>query len=697
MKTARIFFVALGLLLLLTSCFLSNPWLNVDKSESALLPPDVINDTMRSFAGPFQYETLLPVDLKLEVAFFEQDPTGGDLREIDPESVKAVVVLSDSEGNVVYESSLQADGTLDAQLAIPAALEDMVLMVRALGYEDRSVTIPDLVQFAKIDRKMSLISQGPADVAKGQTMPDSDGDGIPDVYDAFPNDPNYAFKLNVPDDDEALTVAFEDLYLVERAGDADYNDFVASYTIEELYGKEPDQPDQPTLLKTIKITATAVQKLAGYNHLFGIAIGYEKEDENLQVKIEATFYDEFGSITVQLRPFENITAPADSTYKNKAIVPLFLSTKHAIGKQASVVVDFGTGIPRDKVELAPYDPFLYVYDTRYDIHLIGKDPLPEIPYITELKSDAGGLYNFMDDEGFPWALLVPTTWQHPDETQFIEEVYPFFKDWRKDKGASNSDWYLRRVDPDNQPPGPPSSFYPGALEFDAGTASVQEKKLQLKLGKDPEGGPVTLHHSDLPGYITMDQTGDQELTVKVIDAPAGELNVYFWCEDEWKARSEFVPLTISFVDKTAEPVWIIETFVNPFLESDTYLSLFDASGNRIAEDDNGNPDQANHKGCSRISIVGGLAAGTYYIKVENRTGDGNPNYGIRVLDYDPGAVIPTTPTTTNENDGGIDDAIDGTGVDDGIPTNPVPINIGDEISRAIAPAGDVDWFELTVP
>ena len=126
MKTARVFFVALGLLLLLTSCFLSNPWINGDKSESALLPPDIINDTMRSFAGPFKYETLLPVDLKLEVAFFEHDPTGGDLREINPGSVKAVVVLSDSEGNVVYESALQEDGTLDAQLAIPSALEDMV-------------------------------------------------------------------------------------------------------------------------------------------------------------------------------------------------------------------------------------------------------------------------------------------------------------------------------------------------------------------------------------------------------------------------------------------------------------------------------------------------------------------------------------------------------------------------------------------
>jgi hypothetical protein len=153
-----------------------------------------------------------------------------------------------------------------------------------------------------------------------------------------------------------------------------------------------------------------------------------------------------------------------------------------------------------------------------------------------------------------------------------------------------------------------------------------------------------------------------------------------------------------------EPPIVIETFVNPYSWNDTYLRLFDFAGNLIAEDDNGNPDQANHKGCSRINIAGGLESGTYYIRVHKVynpiDGDGNPNYGIRVVDYDPGDSIPTTSTTTDETEppGPEDDAIDGTGVDDGLPTNPVSISIGDELSRAISPEDtDVDWFVLVIP
>ena len=127
-------------------------------------------------------------------------------------------------------------------------------------------------------------------------------------------------------------------------------------------------------------------------------------------------------------------------------------------------------------------------------------------------------------------------------------------------------------------------------------------------------------------------------------------------------------------------------------ENDTYIILYDASGNLIAEDDDSNPDQTNHKGCSRINYTGGLSSGTYYIKVNNPTATGNPNYGIRVLDYDPGASLPSI-TGANENDGYSDDNAVGN-----VPTNPVPIYLDDVLSRSIFPLiDDVDWFVLVLP
>jgi len=141
------------------------------------------------------------------------------------------------------------------------------------------------------------------------------------------------------------------------------------------------------------------------------------------------------------------------------------------------------------------------------------------------------------------------------------------------------------------------------------------------------------------------------------------------------------------------PQIVIDTFTSEnYSESDTYLTLYDSVGSMIDEDDNGNPDQVNHKNCSRIDYQGGLYGGTYYIKVENRTSTGNPNYNLRILDYDPGISFPTLPEA-NENDGNSDDGDVGN-----VPTNPVSIELGEVLSRTTFPfGGDVDWFVLVLP
>ncbi|HUS87814.1 MAG TPA: hypothetical protein VMW91_00340, partial [Desulfosporosinus sp.] len=177
MKTARYLIVALGcLLLLLSSCFLDSPGLNTGRSESLYLPPDQINDSARSFSEPFEYETLLPVSLNLQIDFYETvlAAEGSSLLEIPPEAGKAIVTLKDSNGNLVYEGGVQADGTVKAQLAVPAAQENMILTVKAQGYQERSVAIANLVNYTEINRTMGLMYEGVT--AKAQVLTDSDVD-----------------------------------------------------------------------------------------------------------------------------------------------------------------------------------------------------------------------------------------------------------------------------------------------------------------------------------------------------------------------------------------------------------------------------------------------------------------------------------------------------------------------------------------
>ena len=99
---------------------------------------------------------------------------------------------------------------------------------------------------------------------------DTDGDGVPDLYDAFPGNPAAAFVQNVPADGPVSDgIAFEDLFGRSQAGDADYNDFIAEYRIQEIL--DPDE-----IVRSIRVDANARVKLAGYNHEFGIRIdGFE--------------------------------------------------------------------------------------------------------------------------------------------------------------------------------------------------------------------------------------------------------------------------------------------------------------------------------------------------------------------------------------------------------------------------------------
>jgi LruC domain-containing protein len=579
MKTAKYVIVAMGLLLLLSSCFMSSPWLAGGEGDSVYLPPDVIKDTTRSGSEPFQFETLLPVDLNLEIDFYDLNTVGLDKaapEEISAIAGQAVVVITDSKGNLVYEGAVQADGSLDDQMVLPAAPEDMTLTVKAYGFQDRSVKINDLVKYSKIDRKMGLMSEGLSAKELGDPEEwDRDGDLIPNIYDAFPDDPDYAFALRYPpNEDEYLTVAYEDLYLEKDAGDADYNDFLVKYVIYENIGY---QVTKKNMLMNATVEATAEVKIAGYDHLFGIAFGcYLDSDETLDGEFTLTYFDSDGNEqTINQNTYDlskllvAVTESDESPFNYKAVIPLFGSTEAATSgptkKKAVITVTFEDGIERDKVQLAPYDPFLYVWNTSYDIHLVGEQALPSIPELPWIDSiegpnsgDAMGSYTFMDGAGYPWALLVPVDWEHPPETVHIEEVYPFFENWRMSDGASDTNWYLRKMDPGNEPPGAPV-LSADALTFDSTDSALQEEKLDITLGTDADE-PVSLHWTDLPTYVKIvDNTEGSEshkVTVelaKILDVPE-EFNIYFWCEDAKGARSEFTPLNLTFEEPAAEPV-----------------------------------------------------------------------------------------------------------------------------------------------
>ena len=117
----------------------------------------------------------------------------------------------------------------------------------------------------------------------------------------------------------------------------------------------------------------------------------------------------------------------------------------------------------------------------------------------------------------------------------------------------------------------------------------------------------------------------------------------------------------------------------------------DAPPTSIAEADGG----GDHNGCARIDYTGGLAPGTYYVRVRGQKSTTDGFYAVRILlapddDYEggdwffPDISDPDTYETDDNPPSG------------GVPTDAVPIAVGGKLNRALTD-GDVDWLVFTLP
>jgi LruC domain-containing protein len=407
MKARALGAISAAVITILASCALSVPRPGAGSTE---LPPDTVADVTRTYAGDFDFATVLPVALKLTVSPY----TEGAQRSLKKTASEGVIVaeLRDAAGHLVYAGRVGSDGALNAQLQLPTGSQDMTLTLSGAGMETRQVLLRNVVRYSEIRRTLPVLFDADASRA-AELLSDRDGDLVPDIYDAFPDDPASAFQYNTPADGN-LTVAWEDLFGMAQAGDADYNDFIARYRVTET-------ADAANRIKTVSVDVTADTKLAGYDHTFGIRI----DSFAGSAVLTGTYIDTAGTLR-SLGP-QTVTAPLN--------VEIFQNTRYAVGQQAGFTLEFAESqsIEPGAVETdrPPYNPYLLVRNTGKEIHLMGEQ---------DLRGSTSE--SFQDAQGFPWGLLVPADWVHPDEGQRIEVHYPRFTNWRESFGMLHGNWYL---------------------------------------------------------------------------------------------------------------------------------------------------------------------------------------------------------------------------------------------------------------
>ncbi|TGK15612.1 LruC domain-containing protein [Leptospira fluminis] len=362
-------------------------------------------------------DTSAPVDF----AFDTTRTLNVNVQVIDPVapvngSLVQLTIPSATPGAANYRSVFTAytntSGQVTGSFTVDGDTKTVHMQVQAYGkFYDVDINI---AQVSVIDRRISI-----SFTAVETLLIDTDGDGVPDVNDAYPTDPTRAFIVRIPAENY-YSIAFEDLF--PKEGDSDFNDYVVRAHFEEDLNAHGG-------VARVRGYFTHVAKGASYSHTlhFGLPTAANVGSYTLTqlgydgTTVEQTLTGTGPTLTnLQLLGNSSTTIPSWNSRKTDTF---------QIGKTANLEVILTSPISTTDLGAPPFDTYLHVINTNKEIHAAGK------------YFDANGADLYRDGTGFPWFLLVPGNFKWPYETVNIRISYPQFQPWYQSLGTADLDWY----------------------------------------------------------------------------------------------------------------------------------------------------------------------------------------------------------------------------------------------------------------
>ena len=247
---------------------------------------------------------------------------------------------------------------------------------------------------------------------------DTDGDGILDQDDAFPEDSEAAFEFFTPSKYGKGTIAFEDLW--PSTGDYDFNDAALSYQAIAVLNAD-------NMAVRLDFVCNIKANGAGFTN----GIGFEIEGL-APTQIESVS----GAILTQ--NFISVNPNGTEANQDNAVIILADNVNNIL-TETTISIRFVEPISTSDLGVAPFNPFIIVNGVREkEIHL---------PYMntTNLGTFNGGNNdpdgNFISDKGFPWAISIIHDFKVPKEKVDITAAYNFFTSWAESGGIEVKDWY----------------------------------------------------------------------------------------------------------------------------------------------------------------------------------------------------------------------------------------------------------------
>ncbi|MCS7204950.1 MAG: LruC domain-containing protein [Leptospiraceae bacterium] len=417
--------------------------------------------------GNFNFNTSITIPININIS----DPSG------PVEGALVNVVDPSRSDTILYQGVSNEDGNVVGEVTIPSNTEEIVINIYIGNYQADPITID--VQ----NENNQFLQEIVVEVSFNQnvenliaSVTDSDGDGVMDSHDAYPEDPSRSARIVVPNTGVSI-VAFEDLYPVP--GDADSNDIVLAVVNEEDLNAEG---------KVVRIRGKYIflANHAGYDLSVFINL---PGSGNFKAKVSKILVDnelnlqqkeERNNVDIHLSNFQrvpifikhagyfnnkNYNRRGEAFYSHHEMGNIILNSNEYPagylrnqGISAGVInslggkpvtrthfmseVEFILDQPIAKTDLpsAPYDLFIYVHNTGHTVHFPGFyfDNNGRDRYIYHNPGHAR--------HKFPWVFVVPEPWNWPNNANYIGQSYPKFTQWYQNDGRIYEDWYRRDRD-----------------------------------------------------------------------------------------------------------------------------------------------------------------------------------------------------------------------------------------------------------
>jgi LruC domain-containing protein len=351
-----------------------------------------------------------------------------------------------------FNSNNGANGTAGPSAATSqhhVALIDRNRQRIVLGFED--INRDNIGSDLDFNDALFYVSASNYAAISGANLPnlgtplDTDGDGVVDTDDDYPNDPakannNFAYG----------SLAFEDLWPYQ--GDYDFNDLVVDYSTNLISNASNE-------LVEIELEYNFIASGAYRNNGFGVQI-----DGLLPSDISSSTAPQLYGNYIQLNGNNTEAGQSSAVFiitdqvKERMGVSrsTFVNTVQGDTEFPSVVVSnrivLTHPVPMSQVGAAPFNPFLISDGNRgQEVHLKNYLPtdLADASHFNE-GADASELAqgrSYSTESGLPWAIHLSglNTFAYPQEQVAITEAYHYFASWAQSGGIQFQDWYLNET------------------------------------------------------------------------------------------------------------------------------------------------------------------------------------------------------------------------------------------------------------